>query len=69
MNCKYADPKDLIREAVAIAALDPSISMYQLTVKEVDHIAFQIDKVIKREGYKISKIYKTQTQQEPCTTS
>lgn len=54
--------KEIIREGVALAALDSSISMYQLTVKEVDLIAITIDKVMKREGFKISKIFKPKTE-------
>lgn len=50
--------RELIREAVIKASLDPSISMYQLTVKEVDLIAHQINKTLEKEGLTIMNRFK-----------
>ncbi len=49
----YHSDNDVIRQAVAVAAMDPSISMYQLTVKEVVMIADVISDSFKKEGINV----------------
>ena len=47
------DQINIIREALVIASLDTSLSMYQLTLKDVDLIAFTLERIMKEKGMKI----------------
>jgi hypothetical protein len=46
---------DIVREAVLTAALDSTLSIYDLTIRDLDYIAFTIDQVMINKGFVIIK--------------
>ncbi len=47
------DQTEMIREAVLTAALDSTLSFYELTVRDVDFIAYTIDRIMHNKGFYI----------------